>query len=377
MRKLSLSLFAAGLSVFLIGCDGRANKNTGTMETGTTTPTEALKAQLRSVQGKGILFGQHDALSYGIGWNATRDNVYDRSDIRTVAGSHPAIFSWDLGHIDDKMNLDSVPFDSIRSFIIHAYKMGGINTISWHERNPVTNDNSWTKPDSSSMVFNFIPGGTKVELFNQKLDKVATFLNSLQIDGKKIPVIFRPWHEMDGSWFWWGSNYCTHDEYKALYRHTITYLRSKGVDNIVVAYSPDRNFFSEEEYLQWYPGDDIVDIIGMDNYYDFVENKLDLIVKKLEIIVDYAKKTNKIPAMTECGSERMEINNWYTTNLLKVLTANEKTKQIVYAQVWRNHRLEHFYVPFKGHEQEADFIQFANDQQIMLLNKFNQFKEGK
>ena len=176
MRKLSLSLFAAGLSAFLIGCDGRANKNTGTMETGTNAPTEALKAQLRSVQGKGILFGQHDALSYGIGWNATRDNVYDRSDIRTVAGSHPAIFSWDLGHIDDKMNLDSVPFDSIRSFIIHAYKMGGINTISWHERNPVTNDNSWTKPDSSSMVFNFIPGGTKVELFNQKLDKVATFL---------------------------------------------------------------------------------------------------------------------------------------------------------------------------------------------------------
>ena len=145
----------------------------------------------------------------------------------------------------------------------------------------------------------------------------------------------------------------------------------------MVAYSPDRNFFSEEEYLQWYPGDDIVDIIGMDNYYDFVENKLDLIVKKLEIIVDYAKKTNKIPAMTECGSERMEINNWYTTNLLKVLTSTEKTKQIVYAQVWRNHRLEHFYVPFKGHEQEADFIQFANDPQIMLLNKFNQFKEGK
>ncbi|HOI26669.1 MAG TPA: glycosyl hydrolase [Paludibacteraceae bacterium] len=377
MKKLTLSLFTTGLSFLLIGCGGGTNKSTDKMNSDTIAPTEVLKAQLRSVQGKGILFGQHDALSYGIGWNAARDGIFDRSDIKTVTGSHPALFSWDLGHIDDTMNLDSVPFDSIRAYIIHAYKIGGINTISWHERNPITNENAWSKPDSTTNVHNFIPGGSKVELFNQKLDKVAAFLNSLQIDGKKIPVIFRPWHEMDGSWFWWGNDNCSHDDYKALYRHTINYLRSKGVDNMVTAYSPDRNFFTEEEYLQWYPGDDIVDIVGMDNYSDFTEHKLDDIVKKLEIVVEYAKKHNKIPAMTECGSERLAIDNWYTTNLLKVITATEKTRQIAYAQVWRNHRMEHFYVPFKGHTQEQDFVTFANDSHIMLLDKFNQFKAGK
>jgi mannan endo-1,4-beta-mannosidase len=104
---------------------------------------------------------------------------------------------------------------------------------------------------------------------------------------------------------------------------------------------------------------------------------LDDIVKKLEIVVEYAKKHNKIPAMTECGSERLAIDNWYTTNLLKVITATEKTRQIAYAQVWRNHRMEHFYVPFKGHTQEQDFVTFANDSHIMLLDKFNQFKAGK
>ena len=62
MKKLTLSLFTTGLSFLLIGCGGGTNKSTDKMNSDTIAPTEVLKAQLRSVQGKGILFGQHDAL---------------------------------------------------------------------------------------------------------------------------------------------------------------------------------------------------------------------------------------------------------------------------------------------------------------------------
>lgn len=394
MRKIVFAM-ACGLTAVVTSCGGSSTPNNQSQSTQqeATIPTAAvqeLKDALTAVQGKGILFGQHDALAYGMGdgseWNAVKHNTNDSSDIKLVTGSHPAIFSWDLGHIDDAFNLDTVPFDSIRSFIFKAYREGGINTISWHERNPVTNDNAWTKPNEETCVKNFIPGGSKVEMFNQKLDKVADFLNSLVLDGKDVPVIFRPWHEMDGSWFWWGNDHCTHDEYKALYRYTIEYLRSKGVDNIVVAYSPDRNFKTEEEYLQWYPGDDIVDIVGMDNYWDIPEaydeknktydkEKLDVMVKKLEIVVNYAKKHGKLPALTECGNETVNLDKWYTEGLLPVITANETTRQIIYAQVWRNRHSKHYYVPFKGHPQESDFVKFANDSRIFLLNDYNEFKK--
>lgn len=385
---------AIGATCTIASCGGPSNdkqaQNRNTHKDGATA-VEELKSALAAVQGKGILFGQHDALAYGLGdgsaWDATQDNIYDQSDIKLVSGSHPALFSWDLGHIDDAFNLDTVPFDSIRSFIFKVYKDGGINTISWHERNPITNDNAWTVPNEETCIKNFIPGGSKVEMFNQKLDKVASFLNSLVLEGDKVPVIFRPWHEMDGSWFWWGDKHCTHDEYKALYRYTINYLESKGVDNIVVAYSPDRNFNSEEEYLQWYPGDDIVDIVGMDNYWDFSEaynqetqtfdkEKLDVIVKKLGIVVNYAKAHNKLPAMTECGNETVNLNKWYTEGLLPVITANDTTRQIIYAQVWRNRHLKHYYVPYKGHSQESDFVKFANDDRIFLLDQYNEFKRS-
>lgn len=57
----------------------------------------------------------------------------------------------------------------------------------------------------------------------------------------KVPVLFRPWHEHTGSWFWWGEKLCTPEEYKALWHMTVDILRSDGVDNALYAYSPAVN----------------------------------------------------------------------------------------------------------------------------------------
>ena len=101
--------------------------------------------------------------------------------------------------------MDCVPFDSMRQEIFAQFKRGGIITLSWHPWNPVTGENAWDpKGDAVNAI---LEGGAQQKKFESWLKKVADFINSLQTCcGKKVPVIFRPWHEMNGGWFWWGAN---------------------------------------------------------------------------------------------------------------------------------------------------------------------------
>jgi mannan endo-1,4-beta-mannosidase len=328
----------------------------------TVEPVAELRNFLTGISGKAILFGHQDDLAYGIGWNS----IPGESDVKRTTGSYPAVFGWDLGNIGDANNLDGVPFDSIKTYIKRAYQLGGMNTVSWHARYPVTKFDAWNPIDIPSLL----PGGKYHNLFIKELDLVAGFLGSLRDSlGKPIPIIFRPWHEMYGNWFWWGSSTCTDAEYRQLFRFTVEYLRhTKELNNLLIAFSPDKSFNSKEDYLKRYPGDDVVDLLGLDDYGDFKQNRLDLVVIRLGIVADLAKEKGKISAFTETGSERLEIANWYTTNLLQVLNASEKTRSVSYVLVWRNRDTSHFYVPWQGHEQAEDFRTFVNDKMIFLLD---------
>src|SRR5207302_7820889 len=67
-------------------------------------------------------------------------------------------------------------------------------------------------------------------------------------------------------WFWWGKSHCTPEELKQLWQFTISYLRdTKGVHNLLYAFNTDK-FYSENEYLERYPGDEWIDMIGFDIY---------------------------------------------------------------------------------------------------------------
>lgn len=337
----------------------------------THTAAGQLHIRLTQIADKGIMFGHQDDLAYGVGWNG----IKGQSDVKRISGDYPAIFGWEIGEIgygNTSHNIDNVPFDSISTYIQRVHAMGGINTISWHALFPGNNVSAWNT--DSIDVESILKGGKNHKLFIQRLDIVANFFDNLRDEhNKPIPIIFRPWHEMDGGWFWWGSKTTTNQQYIQLFRFTIEYLRNtKKLTNILVAYSPDRNFKNANEYLSHYPGDEYVDILGMDNYGDFSENRLDKVVKKLSIVVDLANEKNKIAAFTETGSNALSINNWYTSNLLQVLKANNKTRSIAYVMVWRNHDKNHFYVPYPNHKQANDFKDFSNDELMLLLNDINQ-----
>lgn len=329
---------------------------------------------LLDIKGKGILFGHQDDLAYGMGWSY----VDGESDVKRVAGDYPALFGWELGgiEIDQTVNLDSVPFNVMRELAVKAHKLGGINTFSWHPYSVVNGKNSWNT--DTVVVRHILPDGSNHPQFVDQLDKVAAFFNSLKDEhGESIPFIFRPWHEMDGAWFWWGSKLCTPEELKSLFSFTIDYLRNKkGLKKMVVAYSPDRNFNTVEEYFTWYPGDEIVDILGVDNYYDLKrKNGEQEAIRKLHLVIGAAKSKNMPVAFTETGLENVTDSLWFTGKLGAVLSDSLINRELSYVMVWRSDPQVHFFFPYPGHPAAPDAKALLSRPDILLLNEFNQLKK--
>jgi mannan endo-1,4-beta-mannosidase len=326
------------------------------VDKGATKQTKALYANLKAISGKGVLFGHQDALAYGIGWKEEKG----RSDVKDVCGSYPALYGWEVGKLGQSMSIDSVDFEKMKGWIKEAYRRGGVNTISWHMDNPATGGSSWDKTPAVAML---IPGGDKHEFYRQRLDVFADFLNDLKVGfGTKIPIIFRPFHEHTGNWFWWGKGNCSREEYIALWQFTVKYLRDvKGIHHLLYSYSTDQ-FDSEEQYLEFYPGDDFVDIIAFDDYHS-VNNlqQRERLIYRLRTVVELAESRNKIAAFSETGSETIPQADWFTNNLLAGIKADDTGRRIAYVMVWRNAWPHHHYAPYPGHPSAPDFVKFRQD----------------
>lgn len=337
-----------------------------------TQETVNLYRNLFEVAEKGLMFGHEDDLAYGVGWWA----VEGRSDVKETAGSYPAVYGWDLGDIGAERNLDSVRFDDMVRWIREVYERGGVNTISWHLDNPASGGSSWDKTPSVKAI---LPGGGKHAEYLRSLDAVADFFDKLRSGDKKIPIIFRPFHEHNGDWFWWGKGNCEERDYIELWKFTADYLKDeRRINHLLYAFSPDRSrmdlSLGKAAYFWGYPGDDYIDIIGLDNYWDVgssyndktaMESRPEL-VQSLELISGIAQEKNKPAALTETGAEALTIDQWYTKVLLQPVKENKARIRIAWALVWRNARPDHMYAPYPGHASSADFVEFRNDPAVFF-----------
>ena len=343
-----------------------------------STETVALFYNLRNLGKTKIIIGQQDA------FNSFYQNS-GSSDIKKTTGNDPSILGSDFMFITDKDNPNNNWYVQQENKIIQdtkdAYNKGMINTFCWHLREPY-NEKSFYSADMTSeqrtdAFKSLLPGGKFNDWYKKKLEKVASVVSNLKdTNGKQIPIIFRPFHEFDGNWFWWGANYCTAEEYISVYRFTVNYLRdTKNVHNILFAFSPDNSYTTPSSYLSRYPGDDYVDILGMDNYGDF-DNKgtsgASLANSKLKLISDLAISKNKIAALTETGyrvtSTTPAINNWFSTYLYDAITNNNL--QIAYVMFWSN-TSSGYYVPTPGNSNVADFQNFTLKSKIILQNNIS------
>jgi hypothetical protein len=332
-----------------------------------TKETRALYKNLQLLLKKGTLFGHQDDLAYGVNWKYAPG----RSDVKEVAADYPGIFGWELGHLelDSPVNLDSVPFDKMKAYIISAYNKGAAITVSWHVNNPLTGKSAWD-PSPMNTVSAILPGGEKNDVYNSWLDKVAVFFNMLQTkNGTYVPVIFRPFHEHNGSWFWWGGKNCTPQEFIELWKYTVSYLRdTKNIHHLLYAFNTDR-FASEAEYLQRYPGDEWVDIVGFDIYQkgEVLPNEKFIaeMDRSFTILAKIATEKNKIPALTEFGYNTVPDSTWWT----KVFFKSIEKHALAFVLAWRNagrksaNEIE-YYVPYKGQQSAADFLQFSKNKKL-------------
>ena len=351
-----------------------------------TWKTQELLINLHEIAEHGFMFGHQDDQAYGVGWKEEKG----RSDVKETAGSFPAVHGWDVGsRLSEDYNLDQVKFDNMRKWVKKAYKMGTINTFSWHLDNLTTGGNSWDKTPS---VPDLLPGGSKHAEFNEQLDLLAELFHSMNSWFQPIPIIFRPWHEHNGDWFWWGKGNVSEEDYIALFRYTVDYLKDeKDVHHLLYAFSPDRSrlrldTIPEQNYLWGYPGDDYVGIIGIDNYGDVgraggpdsEEKQAENFVESLKLITQIARDKGKVAALTETGLEGVTRPDWFTEVILNPIKANGDDIAIAWVLVWRNANTTHHYAPYPGHLSVPDFKKFDADS-ITLFEKDmrNPYKKGK
>lgn len=378
LRKLMTIITLA--SLVLSSCSPKAPKH--------SAEAEALLTRLGKIAATGHHMVAHqDDLVYGTYWNVNNDGTQDfkRSDVLSCAGDYPAVVGFELGEIElgGEYSLDSVRFDYIREASLAHYNRGGIITYSWHCRNPLTGESAWDV-SSDQVVKSILPGGSEHEKFMGWMDTLCEWLLTLRTeDGALMPVIWRPWHEHTGGWFWWGvDGLCTYEDYIALWKMTYDYMvGEKGLDNLIWTTSPDvRDTLPVEMVEASYPGDAYVDILGIDCYWwggedvkAQTQNYIYKMTSSLEKLTALGKRHNKLIAVTETGAEGIKDHEFWTEGL----AASMEGFNAIYALTWRNAsdpaHAGHYFCTYPGEASEADFKAYTEREDVLLLGDIQEF----
>lgn len=235
--------------------------------------TKAVYQYISSLAGNHTLSAQQEST-----WMGSVD--YEMDYIKKHTGKLPAIRGLDYMHDD---------FAGVNSRAVKWWNEGGLVTICWHTGADFTGE--WKHcMETSISDWNAVltEGTSEYDAFVAGMDKAAKALLELQEQG--VTVLWRPFHEFDGKWFWWGKG--GPESFVKLWRLMYTrFTEHWGLNNLIWVLG-----FSHlhHGYNGWYPGDEYVDIIGSDSYEGGVQNKL---YKSLTKITQ-----SKPFAFHECGT---------------------------------------------------------------------------
>ena len=226
-----------------------------------TPEAQQLLEYISSISGKHILSGQHCAPLVG----STRLSVVHR---RTQ--QYPAVFGQDFG-FSYPGYWDGINYrQNIIDEAIRRHQEGFVITLMWHAV-PPTQDEPVTFRESIQGDLTdaewqdlITPGSHLHERWKSQVDVIAWFLK--QLHWAKVPVLWRPYHEMNGDWFWWGKK-PGENGYKKLWRMMYDRLVNfHGLNNLIWVYNCNEVKEGVDPYDTYYPGDDYADIIATDVY---------------------------------------------------------------------------------------------------------------
>ena len=221
----------------------------------------ALLDYLHEVSGTHTLAGQHCAPQLG----STRLSVVHRRTQR-----YPAVFGQDFG-FSYPGYWDGINYrQRIVDEAILRHRDGFVITIMWHAVPPTMDEpvefadgiqSDLTEAEWEALV---TPGTDLNERWQSQVDVIAFFLKQLR--DADVPVLWRPYHEMNGGWFWWGQK-PGDDGYKRLWRMLFDRLTAfHGLNNLIWVYNTNEVKEGVDAHAAYYPGDDVVDVLATDVY---------------------------------------------------------------------------------------------------------------
>lgn len=155
-------------------------------------------------------------------------------------------------------------------------------------------DYAFYKADTEFDAANATVEGTwENKVFTEDLKNTAAYLKLLR--DADIPILWRPFHEAAGGWFWWGKDAAS---FKSLWIAMFNYFKTEGLDNLIWVWT------TEGDDADWYPGDQYVDIVGRDIYN---KETADCVSEYTSIAGNYG---NKIVSLSECGTVGLISEQW-------------------------------------------------------------------
>ncbi|MBR4626473.1 MAG: glycoside hydrolase [Ruminococcus sp.] len=238
-----------------------------------TEPAQRLYSYLCDQYGKHVIAGQQEYCgdhNYNQ-WNDPdtyiKDNEAEFEYILDKTGKQPAIRGIDMLSYN---TTDTTWRDNATGRIIEWYnKFHGIPTVTWHWNVPLEEgsdkiafyvESTGNTPYTTFSITNALKEGTwEHEKILADIDLLAGELKKVQDAG--VPVLWRPLHEAEGGWFWWGAEGA--EPCKKLYRLLYDKLTNEyGLNNLIWVWTG----YTSPASADWYPGDDVVDIVGYDKY---------------------------------------------------------------------------------------------------------------
>jgi mannan endo-1,4-beta-mannosidase len=338
-----------------------------------TTETVALFRYLKTSARRGTLIGQQDS-------NVTCAD--SDGEIRRITGHDPDVWGSDFMHITHKLNIKrrhwlagrkvsdanfyAAEEAAIVQRAVRACDKGIVNVFCWHLFDPDHERTFYAaempEQNRQTAFRSLLPGGRHHTWYKRKLEKIAEVLAVMTCaDGTLAPVIFRPFHESDADHFWWGAPYCSAQEFRDCWSFTVEYLRDTlHVHSLLYAFALDATFETEQQYLDRYPGDAYVDVVGLDDYADFENNRIQEAAARLAVVSAYAKRQGKISALTEVGYRPLPVPARLYTDFYGAALA-DPSLEIAFMMFWQAQDRRDggvSFVPPPDGEAAEDFLDF-------------------
>lgn len=209
---------------------------------------------LYQISGQGIISGQH---------NQPESNFYT-NEVFKITGKYPGLWGNDFRYGKWVRNRQQMTNEAIRQ-----WQQGKLITLMYHATRPLDKPiDGWSSVQgelSQSEWEELVTPGTPLhQRWLKQIDQVAYFLKQLR--DAKVPVLWRPYHEMNGGWFWWGQKK-GEKGYKKLWQLMYDrYVNYHNLNNLIWVWNPNAPRNDAEPYDAYYPGDEYVDVLAADVY---------------------------------------------------------------------------------------------------------------